>query len=469
MYFLSSRLFLVLVLISVATAVPLGIEYDKSEGLTLEEQANKERLDQATHNAHNQVEKMREAFEKHKQGDGKATKLYHAAFGENVRDNKVNKVIGNLETGKLRAQVATHTFTGDDFGSIAAVEWTKHDGPDPPKTPWTAGIAKFSAQFHGQGDNPLDNAGRAGTVIHEATHQLSKTGDDVNKSDNIIKPYDSRSVKTGRTGYTSNHNMHKTVAEVDADTGFTEVRDKAENMHDNAESYAICSQPGALGRRDFHFWDRALRVGNYKQLIDLVRRNSCKHPQKKVKQGTQPVTKASKQSPGGTASHYAVPNIRKGNVVAGNRSPAVKKADQHTVKEAFRNALKNSRPGPKPTTGKGKTVNMPAEKKSSHAVLTRPRPGAKPSLPKGKALTPTKGKGTSMNPPAAKKEFRPGVKGASHAVSTKFHADVKPTFPKGKGLSQNTAKGVITNPPGTKKGVQPVPRPASKLRGRPPH
>jgi hypothetical protein len=47
--------------------------------------------------------------------------------------------------------------------------------------------------------------GRIGTVIHEATHQLAKTGDDVNKSGNIIRPYDSKSQATGQTGCTSRY------------------------------------------------------------------------------------------------------------------------------------------------------------------------------------------------------------------------------------------------------------------------
>jgi hypothetical protein len=33
----------------------------------------------------------------------------------------------------------------------------------------------------------MDKAGRAGTLIHEATHQLSKTGDDVDQNGNIMK------------------------------------------------------------------------------------------------------------------------------------------------------------------------------------------------------------------------------------------------------------------------------------------
>lgn len=84
---------------------------------------------------------------------------------------------------------------------------------------------------------------------------MKKTGDDVNLSGNIIKAYDGTSKQSGATGCelpcyqrllssktrlpdTSNPNMHKTVAEVNADTSFTDVRDTAKNMHDNAESYA---------------------------------------------------------------------------------------------------------------------------------------------------------------------------------------------------------------------------------------
>ena len=55
----------------------------------------------------------------------------------------------------------------------------------------------------GQGANGLDNAGRAATVIHEATHQLAKTGDDINQKGNIIKANDGSSKPTGDTGCAS--------------------------------------------------------------------------------------------------------------------------------------------------------------------------------------------------------------------------------------------------------------------------
>ncbi|KAG6810072.1 hypothetical protein H0H92_013487 [Tricholoma furcatifolium] len=423
MYFSSFRLFLLLVLISVAIAVPLGIEYDKSEGLTPAQKANKERLDQATHDAllaHEQVKNMRETFDKHREGDSRATELYHAAFGKQADEDKVDAGIKKLETGNLRAKVATHTgFTGKYAGSIASVPWKQDKIGDP----WIPGHAQFSSQFHGKGDNPLDDAGRAGTVIHEATHQLSATGDDVNLSGNIIKPDDEQSIADGdKTGYTSNHNMHKTVAEVKQDTKFTEVRDKAKNMHDNAESYALCSQPGALGRRDVHLWNRALRVGDYEQMNDLARRNSCKLPQKKGKQGTQPITKVSEKRPGGTASHHAVPNSRTVNASVAKKSSAVKKAEQHTVKGGSQTASKIPHPGTKPTTRKRKTVNAPAQKKSSQAALN------KPGSPKGSPPSPKNGiqKGINANAHAAQGSRPAADKGASQAVSTKSRPGTKP-------------------------------------------
>ncbi|KAF9474337.1 hypothetical protein BDN70DRAFT_884904 [Pholiota conissans] len=269
----TSKFLLVLAVVRVAVGVPLGIEYDKTTGLSAQEQANKVRLDQAAVDAHAQVGKMREGFNKYKNGEAKATALFHAAFGQNADVNVVDSTISQLENGNIRAKLDTHPFTG---GEIAAIPWTK-DG----KKPWTAGDAQFSAQFHGVGANALNNAGRAGTLIHEATHQLSKTGDDVNKSNNIARPYDGRS-QAVNTGYTSNHNMHKTVAEVTADTAYTNVRDNVGNMHINAESYAVfgslCSQPGALRRRDLHLFNRALFEGDDDQLVYLARRNSCQLP-----------------------------------------------------------------------------------------------------------------------------------------------------------------------------------------------
>ncbi|KAJ3474010.1 hypothetical protein NLI96_g12699 [Meripilus lineatus] len=391
MYFFSSPVFLlVLAIIRVTVGVPLGIDYDKTEGLTAEELENKGRLDQATTDAHAQVQKMREGFNKYKEGDEKATALYEASFGKNADPDKVDKTITALETENLRAKVGTHDF-GDS--TIASVPWSS----EKKGKPWIAGDAQFSAQFHGHGPDGLDNAGRAGTVIHEATHQMKKTGDDVNLSGNIIKAYDGTSKQSGATGYTSNPNMHKTVAEVNADTSFTDVRDTAKNMHDNAESYAVfgslCSQPGALRRRDVDLYNRALMEGDHEQLAHLARRNSCQLPKdyftKKpaANKSTPPSKGAQAAAKGGSQGtpkkplpdHGAqgaksisqkgktpAPGAAKGGLIKpGSKSPArlatkpssngASKPGSHPVSGAA------SRIGTKPASGKGHSLPSNAE------------------------------------------------------------------------------------------------------------
>ncbi|KAF9527499.1 hypothetical protein CPB83DRAFT_387415 [Crepidotus variabilis] len=273
------RIAVVLALVQVALSVPLKIAYDR-DASGAATKANKDRLDAATTLANSQIVNMRKGLDKAKAGDAKAKVLYEATFGKagaNSDINKVDQTVKALETGTMTAKVAAHPFRN---GEIAAVPWSQNKKTDP----WVAGPVRFSKQFHGDGDKPLDANGRAGTIIHEATHQLKGTGDDVHKTNGKIIPVsgEAKDAHATLTGYTSAHNMHKTVAEVKKDKAFTGVRDKATNMHENAESYALfaslCSQPGVLRRRDIHPFNRALVEGDDEQLEYLARRNSCKLP-----------------------------------------------------------------------------------------------------------------------------------------------------------------------------------------------
>jgi hypothetical protein len=57
--------------------------------------------------------------------------------------------------------------------------------------------------FAGRADasTNLNDNGRAGTLIHEATHQLRETGDKVHKNgDHIIKATDNDDKDNGKTG-----------------------------------------------------------------------------------------------------------------------------------------------------------------------------------------------------------------------------------------------------------------------------
>ncbi len=91
---------------------------------------------------------MREGFDKYKKGDAKATAYFEAAFGkkDNVKPDKVNDVIKQLQAGHVKAEVGTASFTD----KIASTPWTKLDKKtDGVNTPWTPGKLQFSSQFHG--------------------------------------------------------------------------------------------------------------------------------------------------------------------------------------------------------------------------------------------------------------------------------------------------------------------------------
>ncbi|KAG6913006.1 hypothetical protein DXG01_010460 [Tephrocybe rancida] len=289
----------------------------------------------------------------------------------------------------------------------------------------------FSAQFHGEGEDPLTDAGRAGTVIHEATHKLSATGDVVDENDNIIKGNEEGKA-TDETGYSSNHNMHKTVADIKKDKKYTEVRDKVKNMHDNAESYALfaslCSQPGALERRDFHRWNRALRAGNQGQLAYLARRNNCKLPNAAAKMAAinAAATKATKSATtNAPATKPLAKNAAAGKVPApklpAKKAAAVKAptamAPARNVAATKASAVKapvkkSAKPAAKSAASKKQPVALPASRSNSAPKVlvgaVAEAPAAKAHAKKGfkpagapAALRKSPGTGPSSRPGAA--------------------------------------------------------------------
>ncbi|KAF9521538.1 hypothetical protein CPB83DRAFT_245616 [Crepidotus variabilis] len=273
------RLSILLALVQAVLSTPLGITYDKPAvgAATI---ANKQRLDDATTLANTQITHMRSGIDKAIAGEPKALALYEAAFGKagtNSDMTKVQDTVQALQTGTIHAKVAAFPFRN---GEIASVPWTENKAANT----WDAGPARFGSAFHDTTN--MDANGRAGTVIHEATHQLKKTGDAVDKTTGAILRADQDDKNAhpidNVSGYTNAPNMHKKVADVTKDKKFTAVRNSAPNMHDNAESYAVfaslCSQPGALRRRDLHLFNRALVEGDDEQLEYLSRRNSCQLP-----------------------------------------------------------------------------------------------------------------------------------------------------------------------------------------------
>lgn len=148
---------------------------------------------------------MRTAITKYRSGTEEERErirpLYEAAFGKKSDPAVVDSTIAKLESGTLRAQVDTHSYA--DKATISSVKWNAKDK----KSPWNVGPALFSSKFFDtardgvsdpimyQFDSSLEltikihllfivntrlnDHGRIVSVIHEATHQLANTGDDL--------------------------------------------------------------------------------------------------------------------------------------------------------------------------------------------------------------------------------------------------------------------------------------------------
>ncbi|KAJ3482518.1 hypothetical protein NLI96_g6915 [Meripilus lineatus] len=281
MRFTYSTVLLILTVVQVGLSVPLGIQYDKDpKKMNKQEKSNKNRFDTAQKDANKQISAMRKGIDKFHAGDPEATQYYEAAFGKNGVNSDSRHVDANiqrLENGKIKVKTATHKMPDSDM--IAAVPYTP-PAEGSSSQAWTAKDAVFGEKFHGG----INRQGRAGTLIHEATHQISRLGDHVGTDGNIItrRPEDNGKPKSALDGYTNNPNGHKTVHEVAHDTDFTAVRNNAKNMHDNSDSYtlfgSLCSQPGALSRRDFDLYNQALFERDHAQLLHIARRNSCQLP-----------------------------------------------------------------------------------------------------------------------------------------------------------------------------------------------
>ena len=95
---------------------------------------------------------MRIGFDKYKEGDEKATKIYEAAFGKNKvnsDDTKVDEAITKLQDPQSKFKVTVGTYVShDDPDMIAAVPF-REPADGLPTSPWTPQPAVFTGKFHG--------------------------------------------------------------------------------------------------------------------------------------------------------------------------------------------------------------------------------------------------------------------------------------------------------------------------------
>ena len=121
-------------------------------------------------------------------------KIVNDAFGPNADREKIKAVIHNLDT--KQTQVGTTDIAGVKAGLVATTPMPNR--PEPPGGPIKLGpefFGKFIARFTISVILNVLNVSiaadaskeyRAGTLIHEATHQHSYTGDFINKDNKIV-------------------------------------------------------------------------------------------------------------------------------------------------------------------------------------------------------------------------------------------------------------------------------------------
>ncbi|KAF9563494.1 hypothetical protein CPC08DRAFT_748946 [Agrocybe pediades] len=284
----SNFLATLLIAISVANgifAVPLSLSH--AEPTTDEERKNLKKLQDANTVANNQIPQMEKVLadpnnEKHKP-------LIEAAFGKNADLNKVKENVEKLRTGTVPVDLKT----APGGGTIAH---TSYDKPHPPMKPVDV---KFGKKYHNSAENT-----RAGTLIHEATHYLGNTGDDIVNGQMLKGDQD---VPEGAaSGYTSKSNFYKTPKSLNGDKIWANMRDSTKNMHDNAEAYgqfaSLCANAN-LSRRDYHNFRRALATGDDDSAIAfLAKRNTCSLPKDHFKKKAAEKAAAAKKTPAAGAA-----------------------------------------------------------------------------------------------------------------------------------------------------------------------
>ncbi|PPQ74465.1 hypothetical protein CVT26_001102 [Gymnopilus dilepis] len=237
--FISFWLAISLALASLAVPIPvppLGTTPDPAQPQNQEQKDNQDRIDRATDLANKQILKMEHVLNDPNKPENK--KMIDAAFGSDPNQRKMQEItdtVQRLKVGTVPVKLATAAAQGQSLG------FTSYDQTTNPMTPQHI---EFTPKYHAKatGDD-----GRAGTLIHEATHYLKQTGDYIDANGKMIKGDDHQT--TARTGYATGNKPKTTPENLDKDANWKKMRDghtpafspgtpKTQDLHLNAESYA---------------------------------------------------------------------------------------------------------------------------------------------------------------------------------------------------------------------------------------
>jgi hypothetical protein len=228
--------------------------------------------------------------------------IVNDAFGPKADRGKIKEVIRKLNTEQVK--VGTTDIVDLPAGMVASTPRRKSDR--------RAGNIKLGHDFFAA-DTSKDL--RAGTLIHEATHQQSHTGDLININDKIVGALADQTtdIKMQENGiphfgyhFPGRDNPRKVpTSAADLSDKYKANRDHTvKNMEDNADSYRVfahlCSAPG-VARRDLELFRRALFEADEDDHLYLAKRNSCALPKDYFKKKAEAKAAAAKKTTGAEA------------------------------------------------------------------------------------------------------------------------------------------------------------------------
>lgn len=268
----TSSLSIIILAATLASAAPLNVNYVNRPSSS---DPHAKTINDAAAEAHRRVVKMRETLDH--PNDPTNRKRIETAFGRNANLHEISTVVGNLEHGNLPVLTADPTVYDRERGkpANAVVSYNRDSKGKIDTKGWPMKHAKIGSRFHG-----MSKAEQAGTLIHEATHYQSLTGDDVGKHSKVIQSASSDKVYSARGGYaTDNRGATITSDTIKADQGaslkntpYDALRKNSPNMHQNADSYRVFA---ALCARSLY--KRALESDDPVNYY-LAKRSQCSLP-----------------------------------------------------------------------------------------------------------------------------------------------------------------------------------------------
>lgn len=134
--------------------------------------------------ANRRIGRMRDTLDKPDDPENK--KRIETAFGPNYKLDEIKTVVGNLEHGFMPVRTANPDVAdGESKGRPSNAKVSYNRDPITKSIDTTGHPMKHTligSRFH----NKMSPAEQAGTLIHEATHYQSLTGDDVGPGGVII-------------------------------------------------------------------------------------------------------------------------------------------------------------------------------------------------------------------------------------------------------------------------------------------